>query len=106
MTDSIATGSRISVKIVKEPTNAPAAKTLVRLLSKDAKAVAENERHRKIRAKGYAPSRRGGRLYGGQIVKQHPIKATVGASGILTATTDVLRDLGSVARFVEVTAAK
>ncbi len=106
MADNIAPGSRIHVKVVKTPTSAAASKTLVRLLSKDAAARAANDRLRKIRQKNYAPARRGGRLYGGRVVKQHPVKAAIGTEGTLTATADVLRDLGSVSRFVDVAAVK
>ncbi len=104
MTD-IAPGSRIHVKIVKEPTSAAAAKTLVRILSKDAGVQAENARQREIRTRLYNPKRRGGRTYAGHVVKQHPVKGCAGESGTITATLDVLRDLNSVQRFVEVSAA-
>jgi len=98
----IAPGSTVSVKIVKQPTSAAATKTLTRLLSKDPAARAENERQRKVRKAGYNPKRRGGRLYGGRVVKQQPVSADVGATGTITATVDVLRDLRSVGRFVEI----
>jgi len=105
-TDSIAPGSRIHLKVVKAPTRIAAAKTLVRLLSKDADAQEEDARLRRIRRKGYNPGRRGGRLYAGHVVKQHPLKGAVGESGTITATCDVLRDLAGVERFVEITAAE
>ncbi len=102
----IAPGSRINVTIVKDPTSQAATKTLVRLLSKDARVQAENDRQRKIRKRLYNPKPRGGRFYGGHVVKQHPLKGRRGESGTITATLDVLRDLESVKRFVEITPAK
>lgn len=98
----IAPGSQINVTIVKQPTNVAATKTLARILSKDADAKAEVERQRKVRKTGYSPKRRGGRLYGGHVVKQHAVDGKVGESGTVTATMDVIRDLRSVERFVEV----
>jgi len=101
----IACGSTIQVKVVKQPTNAAAVKTLVRVLHKDEAVKADNRRLESIRHKHYSPRPRGGRLYGGHLVKQHPVKANVGESGTVIATVDVLRDLGSVSRFIEVTPA-
>lgn len=105
MLDKIAPGSKINVKIVKQPTNAAASKTLVRVLAKDPVVYAEHDRQAKIRKKNYSPSRRGGRLYGGHVVKQHPVKGRLGEAGTITATLSVLRDLGSVERFIEVSPA-
>lgn len=105
MLDKIAPGSKINVKIVKQPTNAAASKTLMRVLAKDPVVNAEHVRQTKVRKKNYSPSRRGGRLYGGYVVKQHPVKGRLGEAGTVTATLQVLRDLGSVQRFVEVSPA-
>ena len=102
--DTIAPGTRVEVKIVNEPTNIAARKTLVRILSKDAAAIAENRRLRNVREANYSPSMRGGRLYGGRLVKIHPVKGRLGESGTVTATADVLADLRSVGRFVQVSA--
>ena len=105
MLDKITPGSRVNVKIVKQPTNAAASKTLVRVLSKDPAITAENKRLRKVRDTHYNPQMRGGRLYGGRMIKLRPVKGRLGEGGTLTATTDVLNDLRSVARFVDVTPA-
>ena len=105
MLEKITPGSRVHVKIVKQPTNVPASKTLVRVLSKDPTITAENKRLRKVRDSNYNPQMRGGRLYGGRMVKLRPIKGGLGESGTLTATADVLADLRSVARFIDVTPA-
>ena len=105
MLDNIAPGSKVNVKIVKQPTNAAATKTLMRVLAKDPVVYTEHERQAMLRRKHYNPGRRAGRLWGGQLVKQHPIKGRVGEAGTITATVSVLRDLGSVQRFIEVSEA-
>jgi hypothetical protein len=105
MLDKIAPGSKVSVKVTKKPTNAAAAKTLVRLLSKDRAHKANTERLRKARVKHFSQNRRGGRFWDVNVVKQHPLDGSIGESGTITATLDVLRDLASVSRFVEVTKA-
>jgi hypothetical protein len=105
MLDTIAPGSRVNVKIFKQPTNIAAAKTLVRLLSKDAEVIADNTRLQRIRKKHFSPIRRGGRDWGGQLIKQRPVKGNLGEAGTITATVDVLTDLRSVGRFVEVSPA-
>lgn len=105
MLDKIKPGSEVNVKVVKQPTNGAAAKTLVRVLSKSASVRPELNRLDKVRAKQYAPSRRGGRLYGGHMKKIHPIKGQLGEEANVTATVDVINDLKSVTRFIEVTPA-
>ena len=105
MSDQINQGSRIDVKIVKSPTTAAAAKTLVRVLSKDAKNAAENKRIAKVRRKHFRTKRRGGRPYPIHMIKLRPLKGRVGESGTVLATSDVLMDLQSVSRFIEVSLA-
>jgi len=95
-------GSRINVKVVKQPTSVAAAKTIARVLCKDEEVAAENRRQRKVRDRNYNPKMRGGRLYGGRVVKQHAAKGEIGETGVITATVDVIRDLQSVSRFIEV----
>lgn len=102
---NIKPGTRVNLKISKQPTNAAARKTLIRLLSKDPTFKGHDERLRKVRREGYSPKRRGGRLYGGRMVKTPIVEVRPGVSGTITATLDVLTDLGSVSRFVEVTPA-
>jgi hypothetical protein len=105
MAANIKPGTDITVKIVNEPTNAAARKTLVRLLRKSDRVKAEDRRLTAIRKQDYSPERRGGRLYGGRVVKLHPVKGTIGEQETITATLDVLRDLASVERFVDVKSA-
>jgi len=103
----VAPGSTVTVKIVKVPANAAAQKTLVRLLSKDSAVVQENKRLKRVRRANETYSTRGGRwrIWEGRLNKQRPVKGVVGEQGTFTASVDVLRDLKSVARFVEVSAA-
>lgn len=102
MLDKIAPGARINVKVVKTPSRLAARKTLVRVLGKDAGAQTNDRRLTRLRRKHYNPQRRGGRLYGGHMIKFRSLTGDAGESATLTATLDVLRDLGSVSRFIEV----
>ncbi|MCE9589553.1 MAG: hypothetical protein K8S99_03400 [Planctomycetes bacterium] len=102
MLDTIAPGTKITVKIVKRPTNAAAAKTLVRVLSKDPMVIKENDRLRRVRKTQFAQARRGGRFWDINVVKQQPVKAETGVSKTVVATPSVLADLKSVSRFIEV----
>ena len=105
MLDKIETGSTINIKVVKQPTSEAARKTLVRLLSKDDAAKADNKRLKDTRKANYNPQPRGGRLYSGHMVKIRNVKANVGEAGTIKATHDVIKDLGSVARFLEIASA-
>ena len=79
----------------------------MRLLSKDATAKAHNVRHRGIRKRAQTMSPRGGRwrVWESRLAKQHPVKGALGEQGTFVASVDVLRDLKSVERFIEVQAA-
>ena len=107
MTDlnQIGPGSAVSVRVVKTPSSEAAAKTIVRILSKDPSIQATNKRYRKLRKIHYRPRMRGGRLYGGRMIKMRAVKPEIGAIGQVVASVDVLRDLKSVSRFVEVAVA-
>jgi len=54
-----------------------------------------------------APQRGGGRwrVWESRLAKQHPVKGALGEQGTFVASVDVLRDLKSVERFIEVQAA-
>ncbi len=106
MLDNIRPGSQIRVKVTKRPTNVAANKTLARVLAKSPTARAEQNRLEKVRVKQYSPRMRGGRLYSGRMVKIPPVKGTLGDEGVIIATVDVIKDLKSVARFIEVSDAK
>ena len=102
----IAPGTKINLKVTKQPTNAAASKTLERLLGKDPAVIAENKRHAKIRKKAQWMSTRGGRwrIWESRLAKQHPVSGKIGEEGTIVASYDVLKDLPSVERFLEVTA--
>lgn len=105
MPGKITLGHLVNVKVIKTPRNLAAAKTLVRLLSKDPIIAAENKRLTKVRMKNFRTISRGGRPYPIRPVKQRPVKGQAGESGTIRATVDVLSDLSSVSRFVEVSKA-
>jgi hypothetical protein len=97
-------GSKISVKVLKRPASAAAVKTVVRLLSKDVTVKHENARLKQARENHFRQKRRGGRFWDILVPKQHPVKGEPGESGVITASLDVLTDLKSVAKYVEVKA--
>ncbi|MCC6580602.1 MAG: hypothetical protein IT440_09180 [Phycisphaeraceae bacterium] len=105
MTQDIRIGSNVCVKIVKRPTNASAVKTLVRLLSKDQKVKLENRRLGKSKVSHRRTKQRGGRVWEINAVKLRPVKGCLGETGTILATADVLTDLQSVSKFVEVSVA-
>src|SRR5262245_61093498 len=105
MLDNIKPGSRVNVKVVKLPTNAAASKTIVRILSKDRSVRKENERLSRVRRDNWEQKRRGGRFWDNNVVKQNAVKPTTGVSKTVVASLDVLADLRSVSKFVEVTPA-
>ncbi len=101
----IKVGSTVNIKIVKSPTNEAAVKTLRRVLCKDETFATEKKRLDKVAKANFKTKRRGGRAWIQQLVKQHPAKGEVGESGVLFASSDVIADLRSVSRFIEVTPA-
>lgn len=102
MSQTIALGSKINVQIVKQPTNAAARKTLIRLLSKDRDTRVANNHLQQVRKVHHDPQPRGGRLYGGRLVKKHLLQGKVGEAGTLLASVDVITDLRSVEQFVHI----
>ena len=104
MLENISPGDSINITVTKRPTNTAASKTLVRILSRDKAVRTENKRLEKVRKSNYNPQMRGGRLYGGRMVKLRPVMGKLGESGTVTATVDLLADLKSVQRFISVTA--
>lgn len=103
----ITPGTTVNIKIVKQPASEGARKTLVRLLSKDPAVVKENKRLKKVRETNQTHSPRGGRwrVWEGRLPKQRPVTGTIGESGTVLASVDVLTDLKGVEKYVEVSAA-
>lgn len=105
-TDKITPGQQVRVEIVKRPTNAAALKTIQRLLGKDPQIAKNDEVATNRRRRGFKTKPRGGRpwnLYKSRLPLVH---GEVGEAGTLKATVDVIRDLGSVSKFVQITAAQ
>lgn len=94
-------GKLVSVQIKSAPRSEAARKTLARLLRKDAD-VARRERARARKRPSWQTKRRGGRLWHHQMRSQPLATVSVGATYRLFASVDVIRDLQSVSRFVEV----
>ncbi|WP_428386492.1 hypothetical protein [Mucisphaera sp.] len=105
MSDAIAPGTQVVVKIKMQPTNEAARKTLVRVLNKDAANAEHVKRQRRARDRHNRDTNRGGRIWVARIPKKQHVRCLPGEQGTVLATVDVLRDLASVSRFVDVTPA-
>lgn len=101
--DELTLGSKVQVKVTTRPTNQNAAKTLKRLMIKDPEQAYVQRKLTKIRHDHYNPQMRGGRLYGGQMPRIQRVKGELGDQVTLKATYDVVQDLKSCQRFIEVT---
>ncbi len=105
MSIDIAPGTQVTVKIIKRPTSQAAAKTLLRVLRKDPTVRAEDRRLEASRDRHFSTKPRGGRPWNRFVPAKAPVKPEPGVTGTLTATLDVLKDLNSVSRFIEVSKA-
>lgn len=104
--ESIKPGTHIDIKVVKRPTNAAGVKTLVRVLRKDREAMREDRRLRDARERNTRHEQRGGRQWAVRVPAQRPVQAEAGETGRVLASVDVIRDLQSVEKFVEVSPAE
>ncbi|MAE63761.1 MAG: hypothetical protein CMJ18_05770 [Phycisphaeraceae bacterium] len=102
MADNIQIGTRVQVTVVKRPTNQAAAKTIARVLSKDETVAAELKRHEKVRRANFRTTPRGGRQFALQLQRKSPVRGAIGETGTVFASADVINDLNSVSRFVEI----
>lgn len=95
-------GQSIKVTISKSINRAAAQKTLERIFMLDKAVFGPLD----ARSKNFIPlpKRRGGCIWTKRVNKLHPELVT-GASATITATSQLVRDLNSVASFVNVTAA-
>jgi len=98
----IAPGSTVQVTVKQAPTNEAAAKTLVRILSKDAVAKANDKRLRQARKDHKVVRVRSGRPWAVLVPKQPTILPEVGVTGTIVADYQTLKDLASVERFIDV----
>jgi hypothetical protein len=94
----IEAGSKVKVTIKRTPISEGAQKTLARLFLKDRKIA----KSRRSDPKPLNPTRRGGRIWTGRPRGAATHVPGVGESCEITATLDVVRDLASVKRYVDV----
>lgn len=97
-------GQMVKVEIANRPKNDAATKTLYRVLRKDAD-VNKAHRTRKRQRPSWQEWRRGGKMWHHQMKSRPMISLEPGATYTLRASTDVIRDLKSVAQCVKVDAA-
>ena len=98
----VKTNQTVTVTISKTITRAAARKTIERLFLKDKSVVAPL--HARSRNFIPLPKRRGGQIWTKRPNKVHPVLAK-GDKATIVATPQAIRDLGSVADFVEAAAA-
>jgi len=103
MLADIQPGQQIKVTVTSEPKAAAQRKTLIRLCEKDEQVRAERRRLKQARPVKF--HRRGGRPWGARPYRVPVVKTTAGASYKIFASTDVLRELKSIEKHVEVTPA-
>ncbi|MBN1345948.1 MAG: hypothetical protein JXQ73_24875 [Phycisphaerae bacterium] len=92
-------GSKIKVTVTKELRSEAAAKTLARLFLKDPKIA----KTRRKDPKPIDPRTRAGRLWNVRPRGSAAARPNKGESCEITCTLDVVRDLGSVENYVEIT---
>lgn len=102
MAADIKPGTKISLTVTKNPTNEAAAKTLSRLFAKDPVNKRERVRRKKLLSDAMEVHRRGGRPWEVRSKAPRLVQPKKGDACRISATTDVLKDLGSVTRFIAV----
>lgn len=102
MAAEIKPGTIVSVTVTKNPTNESAAKTLSRLFAKDPVNKKERVRRKKLLATTMEVRRRGGRPWEVRQKAPRLVMPLKGDGCRIFASSDVIRDLGSVERFVAV----
>lgn len=98
-------GTKVSIKVAKTPTNAAAEKTLSRLFAKDLANRKARQNRKKLRQNAIELRRRGGRLWAVRPKAPRLAQPVEGAVCTLLATSDVIADLRSVNRFIDVSPA-
>jgi hypothetical protein len=102
MAVDIQPGSTVRIKVTKTPNSEGAAKTLSRLFAKDPVNKKLRVRRKKLRTNAMEVRRRGGRPWEVRQKAPRLVQPMAGATCSIRATTDVIGDLNSVARFIEV----
>lgn len=105
MSIDITPGSLVTVTVVRQPTSQRAGKTLSRIFARDPVNQREARRRNRIRTQVADPHRRGGRIWMNKTKAPPIVQPGKGDACRIRATVDVIADLGSVSRFVEVTTA-
>lgn len=103
MASEIKPGQWINVKVTAEPKSASPIKTMIRLFEQDRAVKAE--RTRLARSRPVTTHRRGGRPWADRPRRIRVVKTTPGACYKIFASVDVLRDLKSLDRYVEISPA-
>lgn len=98
---TITPNTTVVMTVTARPTREAGMKTILRLAHKDP-AQQRLQRHRKMKRPSWQEWRRGGRFWHHQMRTKSSIRIDPGASFTIRATTDVLRDLASIAQWVEV----
>ncbi|MBL8880132.1 MAG: hypothetical protein JNG88_13520 [Phycisphaerales bacterium] len=102
---NITPNTTVVMTVTATPTREAGLKTIIRLARKDP-SQQRIQRHRKAKRPSWQEWRRGGRFWHHQMRTEHGIRVARGASFKFRATTDVLRDLESIAQWVSVSPAK
>ncbi len=97
-------GDMVSITVSATPTNGAATKTLSRLLAKGPGGRKARMDRKKLLRYASEGRRRGGRLWMVRPKAPALFAPTKGATCTLLATSDTIRDLHSVERFIEVRA--
>ena len=97
-------GQWVQITVKSQPRSEGGRKTVARLLEKDPKARKERTRLKRSRVR--EQHRRGGRMWNDNPPAIKVVTVKPGASGRVFASVDVLKDVASVAKYLEVVPAK
>jgi len=96
-------GQWVKIKIKSEPRTQAGRKTLVRLCEKD--PAVKKERVRLKRSRPTGEHQRGGRMFKDRPPRLQAVRLEPGATYRVFASVDVLQDITSIEKYVEVTPA-
>ncbi len=104
MAAEIKPGGWVNVTVKKEPRSHGGRKTLLRMLAKDPSVRKDRERMKKTRPRD--EHQRGGRLWQDYPSHLRPTSIPAGTTFRVKASLDVLKEMQSVAEYIELTPAK